>query len=204
MNYKKLDFFTVKYSSGRDKDKRINYKGCMKILSHAAPSGSDGKVWISTRISNPIIGFDKYMMLLHCSDETHMFVAANYLKMRNVGYCPIKLSDGHRFKEGYCIITDEINTLRRIKDLINMIPGVYEAYRDNTPYISANIGGAETLEFPADYHTLSNPLVIGWLDAVKDYYKSDDIQKILKIKKMGTALRNGTIKDLMANPEFKL
>ena len=204
MNYEKLDFFTVKWSGGRDKNKRTNYKDAIRILSHAAPSGGDGKIWISSRVLNPMFGFDKYMMLLHCSDETHMFVAANYLKMKEIGYCPVKLSRSNRLRDGYYIVTDEIGTIDYIKDSINMVPGVFDGYRGETPYINANANGDETPQFSNDTHTLSNPLVIEWINAVKTYYNCDDMQKILKIKKMGRALRDGSIKDLMADPEFKL
>lgn len=200
MNYKKLDFFTTKWKSGKDVEHRIDYNKAMKILSHAAPGGSDGSVWISSRVSNPIIGFDKYMMILQCSSDAHMFVAANYLKVRNIGYCPIKYP-----QSGYYIITDEVNNIDHIKDLINTIPGVYGDYKHHfMPYIHAYLKGLESPSFTKDIHTLTNPLVIEWLDAVKAYYSCDDMQKILKIKKMGIALRDGTINDLMANPEFKL
>lgn len=160
-----------------------------------------------------------HMAIIECSDNNNMLVAAHYLKMSNIGYCPIKYSDvpgqvgdigytGHDVQ--YIIVTDVVGTYDEAIGFTRRVPGQYKSkfvevdpkpHRSDRIRIPTQIGKV-TPQFPNDTYTLTNKRSIAWYNAFKQHWESDAIMKALLARKLATAIKDKTIDTIVSDPKF--
>ena len=156
----------------------------------------------------------KHIVVCDCDSEIYMLTAARYLKILEIGYAVLKSTN-----DRYWVVTDIIyDTVDEAVDRMREMPGLdprHTSYskRDSKIFLraypkhifnaTAKINEVVNVLFPND-HTLKSNDVITWYNQLKDFYSDHRIIKYIDINNLHIASINGTVGNLIGNPNFKI
>lgn len=146
---------------------------------------------------------NRHVMVLDCDATDRMIASCHWLKYIEINYCVVESSP-----DRYWVITDHITTMDKLIARISSIPGVDHNFvnfivRNKITNIRAHPKEEQIPTFP-DKVNLKRKESIGWLNQLKEWYESPDLERILHLVDVTTSLRDGKIIGKAADPSFVL
>lgn len=145
----------------------------------------------------------KQVLLLDCDGTAEMLAACNQLKFLELGYALIQSSPGR-----YWVVVDKVSDFYTLYNIANCIPGVDDEYMKLakshgmfylrlTPWE----GKRPLFEGPEG---LSDPLVVEWYNAFEELWNQPEVLQRWRAEVLKKKLKDGTMLDAAADPEFQL
>lgn len=147
----------------------------------------------------------KSVLLLDCDSTDRMLAASHTLATRNIKYVPIQSSPGR-----YWIVADRVDKMSILLFEMQTIPGVDTSYVEvacRTNFLALRVVPTEGKmalfqDGGADHFT--NPLARGWYNDFKSLWDRPEIKEKAKAWRVQNALAEGTLTDLIGDPDFIL
>jgi hypothetical protein len=144
-----------------------------------------------------------HVMILDCDSLENMSAAAHLLAVEGVGYALIESSN-----DKYWVVTDVVAPIDEVAKRMSTYPGVDPNYvklvarTKQVPIRAIPLPGRVPRFSVPD--GLTNNYSREFYRAFEDHYSSPEIVRFLAMRIMVLNLKNGTMAEVMANPQFRV
>lgn len=144
-----------------------------------------------------------HVLLLDCDGTAEMLAAANTLATEKIGYSLIQSSPSR-----YWIVADKVGTFIDLCIYANGIPGVDPKFiqssaKYNRFFLRLTPIHGKMPIFQGK-ESLTDPLVCAWYDEFERLWRSEPVNRRSRAEVLLKQMRDGSIYDTAADPEFEL
>lgn len=179
---------------------RAEREDVIQLVEDGTEKNTITKIWTSTEVK---YGKETHhVMVLDCDSEANMIAALRYLFLKKIGCCAVQSSEGH-----YWVVTDRVGTLAEVMAVMKRVPGADSAHveiSNHKRFISIRAHSREWKlpVFPDNYHRLTNPVSIKWMEELKSYFGEIDIAQ--QIGFLRRVHKTGAILKIAADSSFEI
>lgn len=144
-----------------------------------------------------------HVLLLDCDSTGSMLAACNTLAEYQIGYALIQSSPSH-----YWLVVDKVGKYDDLTDFAKRIPGVDDKYlkfanNHNKFYLRISPYLGKIALFQGS-DGLKNKKAIAWYNEFEELWNSEEVRQRARAERLVAQIKDGTIFDVAADPEFKL